>query len=183
VTDISGRGVGMDIVANTLERLGGSCEVETSLGQGTRFTLKLPVSASLMTALLFKVDDEVLALPERQIAAVAELEPHQIVLRGETPTIRHQGRAVPLHDLGALIGFAAKPLRNGKPVSAIIVSAGQGELALAVDQIEHFQDLFLKELHPMLAALPAIAGASELGDGRPVLVLDAEGLGALAAAG
>ncbi len=182
VTDISGRGVGMDVVANTLERLGGSCEVETSLGHGTRFTLKLPVSAALMTALLFKVDDEVLALPERQIAAVAELEPHDIVERDGVPTIRHQDHAVPLRDLAPLIGFQAKPVRNGEPIRAIIISAGDRKLALAVDQIEHFQDLFLKELHPMLAALPAVAGASELGDGRPVLVLDAEGLSALAGA-
>jgi two-component system, chemotaxis family, sensor kinase CheA len=183
VTDISGRGVGMDVVANTLERLGGNCEVETSLGQGTRFTLKLPVSAALMTALLFKVDDEVLALPERQIAAVAELEPHQIVERNGVPTIRHQDRPVPLRDLAPLIGFQARPRRAGEPVRAIIISVGDRKLALAVDQIEHFQDLFLKELHPMLATLPAVAGASELGDGRPVLVLDAEGLGALAAGG
>jgi two-component system chemotaxis sensor kinase CheA len=181
VTDISGRGVGMDVVATTLQRLGGTWEVDTKLGAGTRFTLKLPVSAALLTALLFKVGDETLALPERQVAAVAEVEPDEIDLRSGVPAIRHQDRAVPLRDLGSLIGFSASPPRDGEPVRVIIVSTGTRLLALAVDQIEQFQDLFLKELHPMLARLPAVVGASELGDGRPVLVLDAEGLGALAA--
>ena len=88
---------------------------------------------------------------------------------------------VPLRDLAPLIGFKARPPRDGETIRAIIISVGDRKLALAVDQIEHFQDLFLKELHPMLATLPAVAGASELGDGRPVLVLDAEGLSALAA--
>ncbi|MEI9981871.1 MAG: chemotaxis protein CheW [Aliidongia sp.] len=180
VTDISGRGVGMDVVAATLQRLGGTCEVETQPGAGTRFILKLPVSAALLTALLFTVDGETLALPERQIAAVAEIEAGEIETTAGVPAIRHQGASVPLRNLGSLIGYAS-PKQTAEPIRIIIVSARAKLLALAVDQIQHFQDLFLKELHPLLARLPAVVGASELGDGMPVLVLDADALGQIAA--
>ncbi|HLJ63151.1 MAG TPA: ATP-binding protein, partial [Stellaceae bacterium] len=167
VTDVSGRGVGLDVVATAVRRLGGNCEVETTSGKGTRFTLKLPMSASLMTALIFKAGGETLALPERQIVTLTEVE-------------KAAGGAHPLHELAALLGFTGARQDEREPSYAIIVAAGSRTLALAVDQLLYFQDLFLKELPPLLAALPAIGGASLLGDGRPVLVLDAEKLERLA---
>lgn len=187
VTEISGRGVGMDVVAAALQRLGGIVDVESSLGAGTRFTLKLPVSAALLRALLVEVGTQIFALPERQVVSLMERAHDEIEeVRGRQIVV-YRGTAVPVHRLATALGFdetEAKPDLTQLDLTHIaIVSTGTRILGLAVDRVLRFQDLFLKELHPMLAAVPVIAGASVLGDGRPVLVLDARGLVGLSLAG
>ena len=172
VTEISGRGVGLDVVAAAVQRLGGTIDVETALGAGTKFTLKLPVSAALLRALLVEVGEQIFALPERQVVSVLELASDKIEQIASQQVVIHRGAAVPLHRLAAVLGFDADAAQP-ELVHLAIVSAGTRMLGLSVDRILRFQDLFLKELHPMLAAVPVIAGASVLGDGRPVLVLDA----------
>ncbi|WP_020177373.1 chemotaxis protein CheA [Methyloferula stellata] len=180
VTEISGRGVGMDVVAAALQRLGGVIDVESSLGAGTRFTLKLPVSAALLRALLVEVGTQIFALPERQVVSLMERARDEIDEVQGRQIIIYRGTAVPVHRLGAALGFdevEAKPDLSKPDLTHIaIVTTGTRMFGLAVDRVLRFQDLFLKELHPMLAAVPVIAGASVLGDGRPVLVLDARGL-------
>ncbi len=183
VTEISGRGVGMDVVAAALQRLGGVVDVESSLGAGTRFTLKLPVSAALLRALLVEVGTQIFALPERQIVSLMERARGEIdEVQGRQIAI-YRGTAVPVHRLATALGFdEAEPkpdLTKPDLTHIAIVSTGTRMLGLSVDRVLRFQDLFLKELHPMLAAVPMIAGASVLGDGRPVLVLDARGLAGL----
>jgi two-component system chemotaxis sensor kinase CheA len=175
VTEISGRGVGLDVVGAAVQRLGGSIDVETALGAGTEFILKLPVSAALLRALLVEVGDQIFALPERQVVTVLELATHEIDEIAGQSIVVHQGAAVPVHRLAAVLGF--DPIEAQPALTHLaIVSNGTRVLGLLVDRVLRFQDLFLKELHPMLAAVPVIAGASVLGDGRPVLVLDAGGL-------
>ncbi len=106
--------------------------------------------------------------------SVLELATSEIGEIAGQKVVIHQGVAVPVHRLSEALGFDA-----GEASSALtrlaLVSTGTRLLGLSVDRILRFQDLFLKELHPMLAAVPVIAGASVLGDGRPVLVLDARG--------
>lgn len=174
ITEISGRGVGLDVVAATLQRLGGTIDMETWPGAGTRFTLKLPISAALLRALLVEVDRQIFALPERQVVSVLELAKDSIEIVSGQPVVLHRGAAVPVHDLGMVLGFDDADDR-GEFVHIAIVSAGAQVFGLRVDRVLRFQDLFLKELHPMLAASPLISGASVLGDGRPVLVLETRG--------
>jgi two-component system chemotaxis sensor kinase CheA len=175
VTEISGRGVGLDVVAAAVQRLGGSIEIETVLGAGTKFILKLPVSAALLRALLVEIGDQIFALPERQVVTVLEIPTKEIDAIAGQRAVIYRSAAVPVHRLAAVLGFDAG---EAQPELAhlAIVAAGTRMLGLQVDRVLRFQDLFLKELHPMLAAVPVIAGASVLGDGRPVLVLDAGGL-------
>jgi two-component system, chemotaxis family, sensor kinase CheA len=175
VTEISGRGVGLDVVAAAVQRLGGSIDVETVLGAGTKFILKLPVSAALLRALLVEIGDQIFALPERQIVTVLELATQEIDEIAGQRTVIYRSAAVPVHRLATVLGFDTG---EAEPELAhlAIVTTGTRMLALQIDRVLRFQDLFLKELHPMLAAVPVIAGASVLGDGRPVLVLDAAGL-------
>jgi|HubBroStandDraft_1064217.scaffolds.fasta_scaffold01299_13 two-component system chemotaxis sensor kinase CheA len=179
VTEISGRGVGLDVVAAALQRVGGSCDVETEPGRGTRFILKLPASAALVRALLVRVDGETLALPDRHVAAVIEREPGALV----PGVVVHDGHTIPLRHLGLLLGLAGAEPSPDEPARIVIVEAGARRLGLIVDQFLRFQDLFLKELSPLLASLPAIGGAAVLGDGMPVLVLDADGIMDVAGAG
>lgn len=175
VTEISGRGVGLDVVAAAVQRLGGAIDVETSLRAGTKFILKLPVSAALLRALLVELDDQIFALPERQVATVLEIPTKEIDEIAGQKVVIHRGAAVPVHSLASVLGFEANAPQS-ELTHVAILSTGTRLLGVAVDRVLRFQDLFLKELHPMLAAVPVIAGASVLGDGRPVLVLDAGGL-------
>jgi two-component system, chemotaxis family, sensor kinase CheA len=175
ITEISGRGVGLDVVAATLQRLGGTIDMETWPGAGTRFSLKLPVSAALLRALLVDVDGQIFALPERQVVSVLELAVTDIEDVAGQEIVLHRGVAVPLRRLAVVLGIEARETRRAAGQAAIISAGGQ-MLGICVDRVLRFQDLFLKELHPMLAASPVIAGASILGDGRPVLVLEARGL-------
>ncbi len=172
VTEISGRGVGLDVVETTLQRLGGTVEVQSAPGAGTKFILKLPISAALLRTLLVEVGGQVFALPERQVIAVREPAENEIEHAAGQSFILHRGTAVPVRDLARALGFqtgAAAPAAVGH---LVIVAAGGRVLGLGVDRVLRFQDLFLKELHPVLAAIPSVAGSSVLGDGRPVLVLD-----------
>jgi two-component system chemotaxis sensor kinase CheA len=175
VTELSGRGVGMDVVANAVQKLGGSIDLQTNEGIGTSFILTIPLSASLLRSLLVSVEDHIFAIPERQIVGVAELEPEEIETIGDDRFCAYRDLMIPVHSLGPLLGLAESKGSTGR-AEMVIVSPGTETIALEVDRIWRFQDLFLKELHPILADVPAIGGASVLGDGRPVLVLDVPGL-------
>ncbi len=175
VTEISGRGVGLDVVQASLQRLGGTIEVRSSPDIGTKFTLKLPISAALLRTLLVEVDGQIFALPERQVIAVRETVASEIDAAGGRSVILHGETPVPICHLGYALGFTAGT-SSEDAAHLVIVLAGTNMLGLRVDRILTFQDLFLKELHPVLAMLPAVVGAAMLGDGRPVLVLDPRSL-------
>ncbi|MGA3302738.1 MAG: chemotaxis protein CheW [Methylovirgula sp.] len=178
VTEISGRGVGLDVVAATLHRLGGTIDVQSTFGSGTTFSLKLPLSASLLRVLLVEVEGQTFALPERQVVNVLEIGRQMVETAGDGRVVLHRGAAVPVHALAAALGFPTTP-NDSDLVRLVIVSTGTETIGLQVDRILRFQDLFLKELHPILAASPLIGGASVLGDGRPVLVIEARGFATL----
>ncbi|HEU0217755.1 MAG TPA: chemotaxis protein CheW [Stellaceae bacterium] len=184
ITETSGRGVGMDVVLTTVRRLGGDIAIRSERGKGTVFTLTLPVSAALQNALIVRVADQSLAIPERNVAAVTEVEPSAIRRIGAERSILYRQAALPLYDLGVLLGMAEQA--NGKPPAArpvIVASNGRHLVGLEVAAIEHRQELLLRDLHPLLAQFPGIGGASVLGDGRVVLVLDGDEVIQLAARG
>ncbi|HEX3954453.1 MAG TPA: chemotaxis protein CheW [Stellaceae bacterium] len=184
VTETSGRGVGMDIVLATVRRLNGDIAIRSERGQGTTFTLVLPVSAALQTALIVRVGDQSLAIPERHVVAVTEVEAHEIRLVGAHRSILHREAVLPLYGLGDLLGMQDGAPPAQRPLEPVIVTSnGRQMIGLEVDAIERRQELFLKDLDPRLARFPGIGGASVLGDGRVVLVLDGEELIQLAARG
>jgi two-component system, chemotaxis family, sensor kinase CheA len=184
VTETSGRGVGMDVVLTTVRRLGGDITLRSKRGQGTTFTLVLPVSAALQTALIVRVGDQNLAIPERHVLAVAEIEAEAITLIGDHRSILHRQAVLPLYDLGKLLGMQSRAPSVERALEPVIITTnGRQMIGLEVDAIERRQELFLKDLDPRLADFPGIGGASVLGDGRVVLVLDGEELIQLAARG
>jgi chemotaxis protein histidine kinase CheA len=174
----------MDVVLTTVRRLGGDIGIRSERGNGTVFTLTLPVSAALQNALIVRVADQSLAIPERNVAAVTEVDPSAIRRIGTERSILYRQAALPLYDLGALLGMADQA--SGKRAAAqpvIIASNGRHLVGFEVAAIEHRQELLLRDLHPLLAQFPGIGGASVLGDGRVVLVLDGDELIQLAARG
>ncbi len=175
VTETSGRGVGMDVVLTTVNKLGGDIDITSEPGKGTTFSLRLPLSAALQSALLVDVAGQVLGIPERHVSGIATVKPDQIQHVGGQRAMVHRGGFLPIYPLAELLAMGAAPDAS-RAIEIVILSNGRNAIGVAVDRLLRRQELFLKDLHPSLAALPAIGGASVLGDGRVVLVLDADGL-------
>ena len=177
VTETSGRGVGMDVVLTTVQQLGGDIDVETEPGQGTTFTLRLPLSAAMQASLLVRVNGQSFGIAERFVSSVLEVPAGEVVEAGGQPMIRHKGAALPIYRLADLLWHgvaAATSRRTWRDI--VVISNGRETIGLEVDRVRRRLELFLKDLHPLLAACPTVSGAAVLGDGRIVLLLDADEL-------
>ena len=201
ITEVSGRGVGMDIVKNRIENLSGSVDVRTSPGQGTTFTIRLPLTLAIMSSLLVRIFEEIYAIPLDHIDEIVEVRPRQIYRVQGRPTIEIRKKIVALVSLGDLfrwggkehpLAVAARPLggQNGPPpenvgeaekVRVVIVQNGETTIGLMVDQLIGMQEVVLKSLEKNFRSIPGLSGASILGDGRVSLILDVDSLITLAA--
>ena len=184
VTETSGRGVGMDVVLNTVRRCNGNITLRSVRGRGTAFVLTLPVSAALQSTLIVRINGQSLAIPEQHVIAVAEIEREAIRQVGAQRATRYRDSTLPLYSLAGLLGITGEAPSAASSAQPIVVAGnGRQTIGLEVDEIEQRRELFLKPLHPLLARFPTIGGASVVGDGRVVLVLDGEQLLDLAARG
>ena len=177
VTETSGRGVGMDVVLNTVQQLGGDIDVETKAGGGATFTLRLPLSAAMQASLLVRVNGQTFGIAERFVSSVLEVASEDMLESSGQKAIRHNGMALPVYRLADLLWQGA--VEAGPTLdflSVVIISNGRETIGLEVDRVRRRQELFLKDLHPLLAACPTVSGAAVLGDGRIVLLLDADEL-------
>ena len=177
VTEASGRGVGMDVVLNTVQQLGGDIDVETKAGGGATFTLRLPLSAAMQASLLVRVNGQTFGIAERFVSSVLEVAAEDMLESSGQKAIRHNSMALPVYRLADLLwqgAVDAGPMPDF--LSIVIISNGRETIGLEVDRVRRRQELFLKDLHPLLAACPTVSGAAVLGDGRIVLLLDADEL-------
>lgn len=176
VTDVSGRGVGMDVVRRNVEALQGNILIETRLGYGTTFTIRLPLTLAIMDGLTVGLGDDVYVLP---ILSVVEsfrprpTEVHALAARGEAITVR--GEVVPLLRLHQLLG---RPARFTDPSQALVVLVeDQGKKhALLVDELLGQMQAVVKSLDANYRRVDGLAGATILGDGRVAMILDINGL-------
>ena len=192
VSEISGRGVGMDIVKDRIEKLNGVVDVRSTPGRGTLFTIRLPLTLAIMSSLLTRIFDEVYALPLDDIDEIVEIRPHQVFSVRGRPTIEVRGRIVALVSLGDLFlwggerhpGAAASLEFQGgaEPLRVVVVQNGETTIGLIVDELIGMREVVLKSLDRNYRAVPGLSGASILGDGRVSLILDVDALIALAAA-
>ncbi len=173
VTQTSGRGVGLDVVRDAVEELGGSVEVRSERGVGTSFVLTLPVTLGVLRCLLARVGDERYAIPVPGVVESLSLRDTEVhVLAGAPVVIRH-GVCIPLLDLGAALGLRRSP--GDAPRAALVVRhvGGAGsQVAWAVDRLEGERELVVKDLDAFLGRIPAIAGATIDSDGSVVCLLD-----------
>jgi two-component system chemotaxis sensor kinase CheA len=173
VTDVSGRGVGLDVVVQSMERLNGLIEAETIAGAGTKFTLQLPLTLAIITVLIVEVGGESYALPSGSVVESLRYPRSEVARIGGRDTLRVRDRIVPLLHLAELFGRTASP-GDGY---AVIVGRGEKRLGLAVDRLRGQQDVVIKALDPAVSgAALGIAGATILGDGRVLLILDVAAL-------
>ena len=172
VTDVSGRGVGIDVVATQLRALGGGLEVRSEHGKGTTFTLRLPVTLAIVRALTAKVGDERYVMPITHVAETLDLEPVAITELEGKDGITIRDDIIPLVDLRDIVGTPGKPPR-GRPV--IVLQIGERRSGLVVDALAGQQEIVVKSFDPPKGTLPIFSGATVLGDGEPALILDAGG--------
>jgi len=175
VTELSGRGVGMDAVRRTLEAVGGTIEIESALGVGSRFTFRLPLTVAVQPVLLVRVGEEVLGLPIAKVRGAAQVQLSRLERSQGEPVLSYDGELVPVHDLTRLLGF---PEAGGQGERAVVVAEGgdAGRIGLAVDALLGQQEAVLKPLGNPLENVAGLSAVTVLGNGRPVFILDVQRL-------
>lgn len=171
VTDISGRGVGMDAVRAAVERLGGSVGVESVPGRGTTIRLSLPVTVVLSKIMVVRVGDESFGIPMDTVVETARLPRDRIVPIGQGEAFVFRGRTLPLLHLSALLKSAASG-RADKDCRVLVVDTGLDLAGIAVDAFGERMDVLLKPMSGLLAGVPGYAGTALRGDGSVLMVLD-----------
>jgi two-component system chemotaxis sensor kinase CheA len=166
VTQISGRGVGLDVVQTTLERLKGSVAIETTVGKGTTFLLKVPLTLAIIQALLFRAAERLYAVPLSAVVEITRADESEIHHLGDAEIIRLRDQVLPVVRLDEVDGS-----RTGK-MFVIVISVSDKKLGLAVDKLIGEEELVIKAVDDPLVASELVSGASILGDGTVVLVLN-----------
>ena len=167
ISDISGRGVGMDVVKTRVAELGGTLQVHSRLGSGSTLELTVPLTLAILRVLMVRVGDRLFALPLGNVSEVFELNPqHDHMLDGRR-VAAHRGRALVLGDLG---DWAGVPGPGGRHV--VVLHVGHMHLGCLVHEVIGREDVMVKPLGPLFEGVPGVAGATVTGDGRLALVLD-----------
>jgi len=173
VSQVSGRGVGIDVVANRLRALGGGLEVQSEEGRGASFTLQLPVTLAIVRALTAQVGEERYVLPITHVSETLDLDPGAMTELEGNDAMVLRGDVIPLVRLRQLLHINGEQPRR-PPV--IVLQIGERRSGLVVDALSGQQDIVVKSFDPPRGTLPIFSGATVLGDGRPVLILDAGAL-------
>jgi two-component system chemotaxis sensor kinase CheA len=170
VTDVSGRGVGMDVVRNAVESLRGSLAIESVLGQGSAFTLKLPLTLAVVAVLLVEVGSERYALPVSYVEEILEVESEEIQRSQGQEMVARDGMLLPLVRLRRVLGC---PEEESSARLLLVLCEMRGRLVgLAVDHLVGYREVVVKSLGKALKSLRGFAGVTILGDGSTVLILD-----------
>lgn len=168
VSELSGRGVGLDVVVSSIHELGGNIELRSEPGQGTRFDLVLPLTLTVVKSLLVEIDGEIYAIPLGQIVESARLDGtalHEINHKG---VIHWRNELIHVTDGGTLVGSK----RCGERHFFVVIISGSRKRGVMVDRLLGHQDIVVKGLDEAMGKLPAVSGATILGDGRVVFIVD-----------
>ena len=180
VTQISGRGVGMDVVSAEIKQIGGSVAITSQLGEGTEFTVRLPFTVSVNRALMVKVGDDIFALPLNTIEGIVRLSPFELEHYYRTPDARFEyaGEPYQVNYFGNLLQSSAQPKLNVEDMQlpVLLVRSDNTAMALQVDAIMGSREIVVKSLGPQFAGVQGVSGATVTGDGTVVVILDAHAL-------
>ena len=179
LTQAAGRGVGMDVVATEIRELGGSMHIETRPDEGTRFLVRLPYTRAITQALIVRCADELFALPLPTVEGVVRLPGRELARHlGERPVpYRYGDREYSFRHLATLVDGHAQPLpEDDTSIPVILVRAGEASTALLTDEMLGAREIVVKTLGPQLSGIRGLSGATILGDGSIVMILDAGAL-------
>ena len=172
ITQISGRGVGMDVVREAIVTLGGRVEVDTQRGQGTRFTINLPLTLAVTQAVLIHNNGTLYAIPSVMVEQVQEWKLKEIEQLRQKKEIVWQGNHYPFHSLGQLLGEEERVSEPRRYYPVMLLRSGVQRVAIEIDEIEGNREIVVKSIGPQLSRLSGITGATVLGNGQVVLILN-----------
>jgi two-component system chemotaxis sensor kinase CheA len=181
ITNVSGRGVGMDVVKSNVEKIGGSVDVSSELGIGTTLRIKIPLTLAIIPALVVRSGGERFAIPQVSLLELVRLEGEAAVKGVESlygaPVHRLRGKLLPLAYLDRELGLQSSPSNASDPVVTIVVLQADGrQFGLVVDEVHDTEEIVVKPLGKQLRGVPCYAGATIMGDGRVALIVDVLGL-------
>jgi two-component system chemotaxis sensor kinase CheA len=183
VSDISGRGVGMDVVRNNIHRFGAVVQVDSQVGRGTKFTIRLPLTLAIIRALLVDVCDEVYCLPLSAVQEAMETAGTRIHRINSREVALLRGEPLPLIRLGDIFGAKLKvvdisPLQGPRinTEHIVVVGSGTDRIGIVVDSLVGEQEIVIKALSNQVGETRGLSGATILGDGRIALIIDLNGL-------
>ena len=176
ITNISGRGVGMDVVKTNIEKIGGVIDLESELGRGTTFKIRIPLTLAIVPALIVTSGGERFAIPQVNLLELIRVNEEQrdaaIEYVHSNPVYRLRGKLLPIVYLNHELNLIA----TARVLNIVVLQAGQHQLGLVVDQINDTQEIVVKPLDKVLQDIPVFAGATIMGDGRVALILDILGI-------
>lgn len=176
VTDVSGRGVGLDAVKNKIEALSGSIHIESVPGTGTKFKIQLPLTLAIIQALLVLLERETYAIPLSFIAETTSVMPEQINKIQDQEVMLLRGDVLPLVRLHQVLQVPPAGLPKEEEINIVIVRKGEKRIGLIVDTLIGQQEIVIKPLGKLLGNIPVIAGATILGNGQVSLIIDVASL-------
>ncbi|OXE35789.1 MAG: chemotaxis protein CheA, partial [Phenylobacterium zucineum] len=177
VSDISGRGVGMDVVRRSIHGLGGRISISSEPGKGSKFTMSLPLTLAVLDGMVVTCAEQTLVAPLSAIVESLTPRAEDIhYIGGKDAVIRIRETFVPLIDVAVALGFRDTPLEAGSGVAVLVESEGGGKAALLVDAIQGQRQVVIKSLEANYQQVEGIAAATILGDGRVALILDVDSL-------
>lgn len=179
VTDISGRGVGLDIVSTNIQRVNGSIQVETQIGRGTQFKIVLPLTLAIVPALLVKVADATFAIPLVMITETLRLEQGEIKYISQKPVTVLRQSVLSLINLSDIF-HSQQGDDQGRNIFAVVVQSGKQRVGLIVDSLVGEEDVVVKPLGGFIGDIPGISSAAILSEGQVALIVDVFGLFKLA---
>jgi len=175
VTQSAGRGVGMDVVATEVKKLGGALFIDSEEGRGTSFTIRLPFTLAISQALVVRAGDEYFALPLPTIEGVVRVPPAEVQrqLAGETAGFEYGGQLYRFQHLSTFVGNEpAPPAEHDPAVPVILVRAGEHSTGIVTDELVGSREIVVKSVGPQVSGIRGISGATILGDGRICIILD-----------
>ncbi len=176
LTQISGRGVGMDVVNNEIKQLGGTLAIDSAQGQGTQFVIRIPFTVSINRALMVVVKEETYAVPLNTIEGIVRVSPYELeaYYQPDAPMFEYAGQPYRLVYMGKMLERAEVPNFDGQlaPLPVILARSGDTAVALQVDRVIGSREVVVKTLGRQFSEVAGISGATVLGDGSVVIILD-----------
>ena len=170
VSRLAGRGVGMDVVASEVRQLGGALDITSKKGEGTIFTLRLPQTLAVTQAVFVKIGETSFAVPIASVRGVGRISRDE--LAKADATYSYGGEDYALHDLGTLVGHAPAKAEGQMQMPLLLIRSGELRAAVSIDQVVGNREIVVKPVGPQVASVPGIFGATIMGDGSVVVILD-----------
>ena len=174
VTQLAGRGVGMDVVANEIKQLGGSLSIESEHGKGTTFILRLPFTLAVTQAILVRIGEATFAIPMTSVQGVARVDPEDLsaMLAADEPSFSYGAEEFGIHDLAELLGLPPGMPVEGEQPPLLLTRAGDLRAAIRIDAVLGSREIVVKSVGPQISSVPGLLGATIMGDGSVLVILD-----------